>query len=112
MDLLGIPDSSPLDLFWDMLDDLDEKLYHEKKAVYDVLKVRQDNDHHVDPFKLTYMFIQQHDFEVTVDTKFEEYRGILDQDPTLKDRATESNIKIIFDHVSLPTPYPHVPSLI
>lgn len=37
---------------------------------------------------------------MTVDTKFEEYRSILDQDPTLKDRATESNIKIIFDHVS------------
>lgn len=38
-DLLGVPDSSPFDLFCDLLDDLDERLYEEKKVVYHVLKV-------------------------------------------------------------------------
>ena len=38
--LLGVPDSTPFDLFCDLLDDLDEKLYQDKRIVYDILKVK------------------------------------------------------------------------
>lgn len=42
IDNIGSNDSSPLDIFWDVLDDLDEQLYQQKKIVYDVLKVSLD----------------------------------------------------------------------
>lgn len=37
--LLGIPESTPIDLFWDLLESLEDKLYEDKKMIYDVLKV-------------------------------------------------------------------------
>lgn len=38
--LLGVPSSTPLDLFWDMVDDLDQDLYDQRKKVQEYLKVR------------------------------------------------------------------------
>jgi pre-mRNA-processing factor 40 len=38
-DMLGQPGSSPLDLFWDVVDELGERFYQQKRIVYDILKV-------------------------------------------------------------------------
>jgi pre-mRNA-processing factor 40 len=37
--MLGQPGSSPLDLLWDMVDELGERFYKQKRIVYDILKV-------------------------------------------------------------------------
>lgn len=38
--VLGQPGSTPMELFWDLIEDLDERLYQDRKLVQDVLKVR------------------------------------------------------------------------
>jgi pre-mRNA-processing factor 40 len=38
-DMLGQPGSTPLELFWDMVDELGERYYQQKRIVYDILKV-------------------------------------------------------------------------
>jgi pre-mRNA-processing factor 40 len=42
--LLGVPSSTPLDLFWDLVDDLDRDLYDQRKKVQEYLKVRKGNE--------------------------------------------------------------------
>lgn len=37
--VLGQPGSTPMELFWDLIEDLDERLYQDRKLVQDVLKV-------------------------------------------------------------------------
>ncbi|KAF9956449.1 PRP40 pre-mRNA processing factor 40, partial [Modicella reniformis] len=37
-DMLGQPGSTPMELFWDMIEDLDEKLYQDRKMIQDLLK--------------------------------------------------------------------------
>lgn len=37
--LLGVPESTPIDLFWDLMEDLEDRLYEDKKTIYDALKV-------------------------------------------------------------------------
>ncbi|KAI8144371.1 hypothetical protein BJV82DRAFT_513225 [Fennellomyces sp. T-0311] len=77
--LLGVPESTPFDLFCDLLDDLDEKLYQDKRLIYDALK---DNA-----------------FEVTLDTSFDEYHAVVAKNPEAIERASEPNVKIIFEHL-------------
>ncbi|KAI7861177.1 hypothetical protein BDC45DRAFT_429679 [Circinella umbellata] len=77
--LLGVPDSTPFDLFCDLLDDLDEKLYQDKRIVYDILK--------------------EFDFEVSLETTYDEYQALLDRRNDLMERTVPSNVKIIFDHL-------------
>jgi pre-mRNA-processing factor 40 len=76
---VGLPDSTPLDMFWDVIDDLDEQLYHQKKAVYNALK--------------------KADLEVTLDTSYEDYFNALDIDPSIKAEVNETNLKFIYEHL-------------
>jgi pre-mRNA-processing factor 40 len=76
---VGLPDSTPLDMFWDAIDDLDEQLYHQKKAVYNALK--------------------KADLEVTLETPYEDYLNALDIDPQVKVEVNETNLKFIYEHL-------------
>ncbi|KAI9472345.1 MAG: hypothetical protein EXX96DRAFT_653476 [Benjaminiella poitrasii] len=72
---VGLPDSTPLDMFWDVIDDLDEQFYHQKKVVYHALEKAKQ--------------------EVTLDTPYEEYLAAVADvkiDP-------EQNLKLIFDYL-------------
>src|SRR6185312_5084515 len=44
LNMLGQPGSSPLELFWDVVEELDEILYQQKKMVMDVMKVHFHSD--------------------------------------------------------------------
>ncbi|KAI9255189.1 hypothetical protein BDA99DRAFT_518130 [Phascolomyces articulosus] len=77
--LLGVPESTPFNLFCDLLDVLDERLYQDKRLIYDILK--------------------EFDFEVSLETTFEDYQELLKRRPDLIERASQSNVKIIFDHL-------------
>lgn len=76
---VGLPDSTPLDMFWDIIDDLDEQLYHQKKTVYAALK--------------------KADFEVDTETAFEDYMTALDIDEKVKSEISHENLKFIFEHL-------------
>lgn len=39
LDILGQPGSTPMELFWDLIEDLDEKLYQDRKLIQDLLRV-------------------------------------------------------------------------
>ncbi|KAG0166822.1 hypothetical protein DFQ28_006852 [Apophysomyces sp. BC1034] len=79
LNLLGVRESTPIDLVWDTLDNLDEQLYQQKKIIYDILK--------------------QHDFEVTMETTYEEYNVIVSRDEQVDQKVPEDNIKYIFQHL-------------
>ncbi|KAI8388869.1 uncharacterized protein BYT42DRAFT_561565 [Radiomyces spectabilis] len=80
LDLLGLPESTPLDLFWDLLDELDEQLYQHKKIIYDALK--------------------QAGFDVDVDTTYDAYRQVLANSKRITEyNVTDENMKIIFEHL-------------
>lgn len=78
---VGLPDSTPLDMFWDVIDDLDEQLYHQKKTVYGALK--------------------RADFEVDTETKFDDYMNALDIDERVKLEISHENLKFIFEHLQM-----------
>ncbi|KAI7861501.1 hypothetical protein BDF14DRAFT_1868453 [Spinellus fusiger] len=78
LQLLGLAQSTPIDLFWDFIYELEEQLHHQKKIVYDILK--------------------QHEFEVGLETSFEAYQGIVSQEER-SSIVTENNLKIIYEHL-------------
>ncbi|KAI7898550.1 uncharacterized protein BX663DRAFT_524529 [Cokeromyces recurvatus] len=72
---VGLPDSTPLDMFWDIIDDLDEQFYHQKKMVYHALEKAQQ--------------------EITLETSYEDYlKAVADVKV-----EPEENIKLIFDYL-------------
>ncbi|GAA5812495.1 hypothetical protein MFLAVUS_005951 [Mucor flavus] len=78
---VGLPDSTPLDMFWDVIDDLDEQLYHQKKTVYAALK--------------------KADFEVDMQTQFDDYLDALNIDERVKLEINHQNLKFIFEHLQV-----------
>lgn len=77
---VGLPDSTPLDMFWDLLDDLDEQLYHQKKAIYKAL--------------------ERADFEVDLETPLDDYLNALySVDERIKQEISHENLKFIFEHL-------------
>lgn len=78
---VGLVDSTPIDMFWDILDDLEEQLYHQKKAVYSALK--------------------RADFEVDTETIFEDYMKALDVEERVKVEISHDNLKFIFEHLQV-----------
>ncbi|CAO3607198.1 unnamed protein product [Mucor hiemalis] len=78
---VGLVDSTPIDMFWDILDDLDEQLYHQKKAVYGALK--------------------KADFEVDLETNFDDYMKALDVEERVKAEISFENLKFIFEHLQV-----------
>ncbi|KAI8083171.1 uncharacterized protein BX664DRAFT_339957 [Halteromyces radiatus] len=77
--LLGVPSSTPLDLFWDYLDDLDQDLYDQRKIVQDYLK--------------------QHDERITLETSLEEYQDLLAKHPSLLNQIEPNNIPLIYQEI-------------
>ncbi|KAI8646751.1 hypothetical protein BD408DRAFT_449573 [Parasitella parasitica] len=77
--VVGSPDSTPLDMFWDVIDDLDEQLYHQKKAVYNALK--------------------KADLEVNIDTTFDEYLQAVQLDTRVSEEVNQDNLRFIFEHL-------------
>ncbi|KAI9031946.1 hypothetical protein CLU79DRAFT_730816 [Phycomyces nitens] len=77
-ELLGLPQSSPIDLFWDLIYELEEQLHYQKKVVYEILK--------------------RCEFEVTLETPFETFRDIVAQDEG-GHNIPENNLMIIYDHL-------------
>ncbi|RCI05370.1 hypothetical protein CU098_000390 [Rhizopus stolonifer] len=69
---VGLADSTPLDMFWDVIDDLDEQLYQQKKLVYDALK--------------------RANVDITLETSIEEYMSVLDE--TVTSEVNQENLKL------------------
>ncbi|KAG1468783.1 hypothetical protein G6F56_003636 [Rhizopus delemar] len=76
---VGLADSTPLDMFWDVIDDLDEQLYQQKKLVYDALK--------------------RANVDITLETSIEEYMSVLDE--TVTSEVNQENLVFIFEHLQL-----------
>ncbi|CEG69923.1 hypothetical protein CU097_005581 [Rhizopus azygosporus] len=79
LEAVGLPESTPLDMFWDVVDDLDEQLYQQKKLVYDALK--------------------RANFDVTLETSFDDYLKTLDD--TVTSEVNQENLVFIFEHLQL-----------
>jgi pre-mRNA-processing factor 40 len=79
LEAVGLPESTPLDMFWDVIDDLDEQLYQQKKLVYDALK--------------------RADFDVTLETSLDDYLKVLDESVTSE--VNQENLVFIFEHLQL-----------
>lgn len=62
-----------------MIDDLDEQLYQQKKVVYTALKKAE--------------------FEVELDTPFENYMEVLEKDPRIQSEISKESLQFIFDHL-------------
>ncbi|KAG2177831.1 hypothetical protein INT43_003078, partial [Umbelopsis isabellina] len=78
-DMLGQPGSTPLDLFWDVVDELGERFYQQKRIVYDILKSTK--------------------FDFTPDTQYAEFEEVLKPYPEVAERVEIENLKLIFEHL-------------
>ncbi|KAI8098062.1 uncharacterized protein B0P05DRAFT_523202 [Gilbertella persicaria] len=74
---VGLPDSTPLDMFWDVIDALDEELYQQKKLVYHSLK--------------------KSDYDVGLESSFEDYLNALDEQ--VKTEVSQDNLRFVFEHL-------------
>jgi len=79
LSMLGQPGSTPLDLFWDLVDELGERFYKQKRIVYDILKSIR--------------------FEIAADTEYAEFQNILAGYPIVSERVDDENLKLIFEHL-------------
>ncbi|KAH8549722.1 hypothetical protein BGW37DRAFT_428559 [Umbelopsis sp. PMI_123] len=77
--MLGQPGSTPLDLFWDMVDELGERFYKQKRIIYDILKSLR--------------------YEITVDTDFAQFQEVLRPYPEVAERVDDENLKLTFEHL-------------
>ncbi|KAI8976452.1 hypothetical protein BDB01DRAFT_802905 [Pilobolus umbonatus] len=82
---VGLPESTPLDMFWDTIDDLDEQLYQQKKIVYDALK--------------------RANFDVETDTHLEDYLRAIEEDERIKTGVNADNLRFIFEHLQAKAVY-------
>ena len=79
INMLGLPGSSPLELFWDIVDELDMELDHKVKAVEKLLNDKS--------------------FEVTDQTSHEELEEIIKSDE-LVSKMIAGGIEAVYRHVS------------
>jgi hypothetical protein len=77
--MLGLPGSSPLELFWDAVDELDMELDHKVKGVEKLLNEKS--------------------FEVTDKTSLEELEEIIKADE-LVSKVVAGDIEAVYRHVS------------
>ncbi|KAF9975707.1 PRP40 pre-mRNA processing factor 40 [Actinomortierella ambigua] len=77
-DILGQPGSTPQELFWDLIEDLDEKLYQDRKVVQEVLKAS--------------------DYEIFPETTFEEFYAQVQSDEKIQ-AIRKEDIQLIFDQL-------------
>jgi len=52
INMLGQPGSTPLDLFWDKMEEIDREVRAKRSAVLDVLEVSRYRSHHVNFYML------------------------------------------------------------
>lgn len=72
--LLGMPGSSPIELFWDVIDDEDRRLRSKRNDAYDVLEARE--------------------FEMRADTEFAEFEGLMRRDNRTRDVSDHDLVSI------------------
>ncbi|KAG0236940.1 PRP40 pre-mRNA processing factor 40 [Actinomortierella wolfii] len=77
-DILGQPGSTPQELFWDLIEDLDEKLYQDRKLVQEVLKTI--------------------DYEIVPETTFDEFYAKVQPQERLQS-ITKEDMQLIFDQL-------------
>ncbi|RHZ64097.1 hypothetical protein Glove_326g109 [Diversispora epigaea] len=76
--MLGQPGSNPLELFWDVVEELDEILYQKRKVVTE--------------------FMKTNDLSITPGMTFEEFQSLLSSDERVAS-VNEINLKIIFEQL-------------
>ncbi|KAF9989784.1 hypothetical protein BGZ75_004961 [Mortierella antarctica] len=76
--MLGQPGSTPMELFWDMIEDLDERLYQDRKMVQDLLKTA--------------------DFEILPETTLEEFTEALSKQDKASGISPDDR-KLIFEQL-------------
>ncbi|KAG0275076.1 hypothetical protein BGZ95_009210 [Linnemannia exigua] len=76
--ILGQPGSTPMELFWDLIEDLDERLYQDRKVVQTALS--------------------NMDYQVQPETTFDEFQAAVSKQEKAADILTE-DLKLIFDQL-------------
>ncbi|KAF0465242.1 formin binding protein 3 [Gigaspora margarita] len=76
--ILGQPGSNPLELFWDVVEELDEILYSHRKIVNEIMKSK--------------------DISMSSGFTFEEFQAILSSDERISS-VNEGNLRIIFEQL-------------
>ncbi|KAF9425218.1 PRP40 pre-mRNA processing factor 40 [Podila epigama] len=77
-DVLGQPGSNPMELFWDLIEDLDERLYQDRKLVQDVLK--------------------NIDYEIVPETTFEQFEEMMKKHEKTSTLVSE-DLVLIFEQL-------------
>ena len=80
LDLLGNPGSSPIELFWDVVDGLDQELESHAHLVEKVLQAKN--------------------FTFTFETSVDEFRSVVQNDQSLQS-LTEEQLRNVHQHVSM-----------
>ncbi|KAG0332624.1 hypothetical protein BG004_001164, partial [Podila humilis] len=75
-EVLGQPGSTPMELFWDLIEDLDERLYQDRKLVQDALKTL--------------------DYEIVPETTFEQFAELMKKHEKTSSLVNE-DLTLIFD---------------
>ena len=83
LNLLGTPGSNPLELFWDVVDILDEALEHHAYLVEKVLSAKG--------------------IKFTLDSREDEFIGAIKNDASLQ-QLSERQLRNVYRHVSVPLP--------
>ncbi|KAF8975772.1 PRP40 pre-mRNA processing factor 40 [Entomortierella lignicola] len=78
LDILGQPGSTPMELFWDLIEDLDEKLYQDRKMMQDLLKSIE--------------------YEVQPDTSLKEFQEVVSKQEKAASIAAD-DLKLIFEQL-------------
>ncbi|KAF9380271.1 hypothetical protein CPB97_008490 [Podila verticillata] len=76
--VLGQPGSTPMELFWDLIEDLDERLYQDRKLVQDVLK--------------------NIDYEIVPETTFEQFAELMKNHEKTSNLVSE-DLTLIFEQL-------------
>ncbi|KAF9314415.1 hypothetical protein BG003_004182 [Podila horticola] len=76
--VLGQPGSTPMELFWDLIEDLDERLYQDRKLVQDVLK--------------------NIDYEIIPETTFEQFAELMKKHEKTSSLVSE-DLTLIFEQL-------------
>ncbi|KAF9331383.1 hypothetical protein BG006_005749 [Podila minutissima] len=76
--VLGQPGSTPMELFWDLIEDLDERLYQDRKLVQDVLK--------------------NIDYEIIPETTFEQFAELMKNHEKTSSLVSE-DLTLIFEQL-------------
>ncbi|KAG0022860.1 hypothetical protein BGZ81_008352 [Podila clonocystis] len=76
--VLGQPGSTPMELFWDLIEDLDERLYQDRKLVQDVLK--------------------SIDYEIIPETTFEQFAELMKNNEKTSSLVSE-DLTLIFEQL-------------